>query len=178
MEQGVSFDQIKGSLGSLLLLWSNVERALREEVARDHGGQLPKSAHGIAAVLKAWETAMAKGQLASPFRTSLASALCEELREKLVIRNGVCHGLVGISAEYAGKPATLTWELNDQKRSITWDELQAAFRWLSKVPIAAGIISNGSNNRPGCRMTDSEENREWWITEYAISLSGPKKNSL
>lgn len=178
MEQSVSIDQIKGSLGSLLILWSSVERAIREEVSRAHGGQLPKSAHGIAAVLRAWEITMASGPLASPFRISLASSLCEELREKLVIRNGVCHGLVGISAEYAGKPATLSWEFNDEKRSITWDELQSAFSWLSSVPIAVEIISNGGTNRPGCRMTDSEANRDWWNAEYAIKLSGPEDISL
>ncbi len=47
MKENVSFEQIRGSLGSLLLLWSRIERAAREEVASAHDGQLPKSAYGI-----------------------------------------------------------------------------------------------------------------------------------
>jgi hypothetical protein len=47
----VSYERISGSLGSLLLLWAAIERSAREEVVRVHG-QFPRSAHGIAAVLK------------------------------------------------------------------------------------------------------------------------------
>ena len=68
MVNNVSFEQIRGSLGSLLLLWSAIERAARKEVARAHDGQLPKSAHGIAAVLNAWEAAVVARQDASPLR--------------------------------------------------------------------------------------------------------------
>lgn len=113
---------------------------------------------------------MDSGPLASRFRTLLTACLCEKLGEQLVIRNGICHGLVGFSAEHDGKPASLTWELNGEKRNISWDDLQTACLWLSRVPVAVRIISNGGDSRPGCRMFDSKENRDWWNTEYAISL--------
>ena len=55
MANDVTFEQISGSLGSLLLLWAAIERQARQEVARVNDGILPRSAFGISAVLTAWE---------------------------------------------------------------------------------------------------------------------------
>lgn len=176
MTTNVSFEQICGSLGSLLLLWSEIERTAREEVARAHGGQLPKSAHGIAAVLNVWEAAVVGAQNAPTLRTLLASRLRARLQYALEVRNGVCHGLLGFSAAHLNTPATLTWELNGENRSITWDELQINFSWLSKVPNAIEMISDPKPEKLGSRMTDSTENREWWIAEYGLNLTSPNRN--
>ncbi len=167
----VSFEQIRGAIGSLLLVWSRVERAAGDEVARAHKGQLPKSAHGIARVLEAWEATVVAGREASPFRSLLASTLRVQLKEPLDFRNGVCHGLVELSASRGDQPATLTCELNNTKRSLTWDELQSLFSWLSKLPYAITMISNSPLERLGGRMTDTRENREWWRVEFGIELS-------
>ena len=142
MVKDVSFEQIRGSLGSLLLLWSAIEQAARDEVARAHDGQLPKSAHGIAAALNAWEAAVVGGKDPSKLRMLLASTLRAQLQDPLDVRNGVCHGLVGLSATHGDRAASLTWELNSERRSITWDELQVTFSWLSKIPRAIVMISN------------------------------------
>lgn len=178
MREDVTFEQIRGSLGSLLWLWSAIERAAREEVGRAHDGQLPKSAHGIAAVLNAWEAAVLGGQNAAPMRSLLASKLRARLQDPLDIRNGVCHGLVGLSAEYGGRPATLTWELNDVVRSITWEELQTTFSWLSKVPSAISMISNSPMEKFGSRMTDTAENRGWWLVEYGLDLPELRRSEI
>jgi hypothetical protein len=119
MVNDVSFEQISGSPGSLLLLWSAIEQAARDEVARAHGGQLPKSAHGIVAVLNAWEASVAGGKDASQLRMLLASTLRTQLQDPLYVRNGVCHGLVGLSATHRDRAASLTWELNSERRSMT-----------------------------------------------------------
>lgn len=173
MTDDVSFEQIKGSLGSLLYLWSQIERAARDEVANAHDGQLPKSAYGIAAVLNAWEAVVSDGKNASSFRTLLAHTLRTQLQHPLDIRNGVCHGLVGLSAAHGNRPASLTWELNGKKRSITWQELQVNFAWLSKVPFAIGMISNHSESKVGSRLIDNSENRIWWQSEYGLELLEP-----
>ena len=172
MKKSVSFDQIRGSFSSMLLLWSAVERAAREEVARAHDGQIPKSAHGIAAVLRSWEASIEGAERASPFRILLASTLRTQLQGPLDIRNGVCHGLAGLSAASNNRPATLTWELNDKEHSITWEELQELFSWLSKVPFAIAMISSSTTEEPGSRMIDNVENREWWREEYGLDLLG------
>jgi hypothetical protein len=166
----VTYEKISASLGSLLLLWAAIERAAREEVALLHGGCLPKSAHGIAAVLNAWAAAVIAVRPEAPLRALLAAKLRAELQVPLNIRNGVCHGLVGISSAYDRRPAALTWEINDVKRSITWEELQSSFSWLSKVPFAISIISNSSTGRAGSRMTDNPENRKWWLAEFGLDL--------
>jgi hypothetical protein len=174
MFQEVSIDQLKGSLGSLLLLWSAVERAAREEITRAHDGKYPKSAHGIAAALNSWEASVAEGQPASSFRVLLASLLRAQLKKPLEIRNGVCHGLIGLSASQCNQPAKLTWELNGARRCVSWEELQSHFGWLSKVPFAIRMISNLPSEEPGSRMTDTLENRDWWFTEYGIRFEGVK----
>lgn len=170
MDKDISFEQLRGSLGSLLLLWSAIERAARKEVARAHDGQLPRSAHGIAAVLDAWQAVVAGGENPTPLRTLLASTLLAQLKNSLDTRNGICHGLVGLSAADGNLPARLTWELNNTTRSITWGDLQATFRWLSKVPFAIAMISNSPLEKLGSRMTDSPENLEWWTTEYGLDI--------
>lgn len=170
MEKDVSFEQIKGAMGSLLLLWAAIERAARQEVAQAHDGCVPKSAYGISAVLSAWESSVVAAQSVRPFGALLAARLRVKLQKPLDIRNGICHGLVGVSAGFGQTPATLTWEINDTPGSVTWDELQIIFSWLSKVPAGIELISNADLKKGSSRMTDSPTNRDWWLTEYGIDL--------
>lgn len=174
MEERISFAQMQGSLGSLLWLWSNIERAARKEVARAYAGQVPKSAHGIAAVLNAWKSVVEHGPNASPPRTLLAFTLRSQLQHHLDIRNGICHGLLGISASRGNEPATLTWDFNDEKRSINWQELQIGFAWLSKVPFAISTISNSRQQETGSRLIYNCENRNWWMSEFGLEFPGSK----
>jgi hypothetical protein len=171
MTTDVTYEQVSGSLGSLLLLWAAIEQQARKEVAGLHNGCLPKSAHGIAAVLNAWETAVVAAASIGSLRALLASTLKAQLKEPLSVRNGICHGLNGISSAYDGKQAGLSWETDGVKRSIAWDELQATFSWLSKIPSAISMISNSPTEKLGSRLIDSTENREWWLAEYGIRLS-------
>jgi hypothetical protein len=171
MTTDVTYEQVSGSLGSLLLLWAAIEQQARKEVAGLHNGCLPKSAHGIAAVLNAWETAVVAAASIGSLRALLASTLKAQLKEPLSARNGICHGLNGISSAYDGKQAGLSWETDGVKRSIAWDELQATFSWLSKIPSAISMISNSPTEKLGSRLIDSTENREWWLAEYGIRLS-------
>lgn len=164
---------MRGSLGSLLLLWSRIEQSAREEVTRLYSGSLPKSSHGIAAVLNTWESAVIARQPDASLGPLLASTLRAQIQEHLNIRNGVCHGLRGISDAYDETPATLTWEINGKVGSITWSEFQASFSWLCKVPFAISMISNSSCEKVGNRMIDSSENREWWLHEYGLNVTQP-----
>ena len=165
----VTYDMLSGSLGSLLLIWANIERCAREEVIRAHGG-LPKPAYGIAALLDNWKSRVIAAQPATSLCPSLATLLRAELQAPLDIRNGLCHGLIGIYSAHQDTPAKLHWELRETERSISWDELQASFAWLAKVPRALSIISNPSLERVGSRAIDNAENREWWLTEFALRL--------
>jgi hypothetical protein len=167
----VTFEQINGAPKSLLLLWSRIERTAREEVARANGGVIPKSAHGIAAVLNAWEQSVIAKQQPACLRASAAKVLRAQLQEHLGVRNGICHGLDDVSCAYGGMPAMLTWSINGHKDSITWDELQASFSWLSRAPRAIETISTASSDTIGNRMLDNSDNRAWWLVEFGLNLS-------
>jgi hypothetical protein len=169
----VSYEQISGAPKSLLLLWFRIERSAREEVARANGGVVPKSAHGIAAVLNAWEESVIAKQEAGCLRVPAARVLRAKLQDHLEIRNGICHGLDGVSCAYDGMPAMLTWSINGRKNSITWDDLQISFSWLSRASRAIGAISSASSDAIGNRMSDNPDNRGWWLIEFGLDL--PKR---
>lgn len=166
----VSLEQISDAPKSLLLLWSRIERSAREEVARANGGVIPKSAHGIAAVLNAWEESVIVKQRAGCLRARAAKVLRAKLHEYLKTRNGICHGLDGVSSPYDGMSAMLTWSIKGTKHSITWDDLQASFRELSRASRAIETISNASADAIGNRMTDNSDNRAWWLSEFGLNL--------
>lgn len=167
----VDFDRISGSLRSLLMLWSSIERSAREEVARENGGAIPNSAYGIAAVLKAWEETVVAKHQAGGRHGSAAKAVRARLKDHLTVRNGICHGLDGVASAQGEKPAMLTWNIGGEKQSATWDELQASFEWLSRAPGVITTISASSCETVGSRFIDSPENLEWWHTEFGLSLA-------
>ncbi len=163
--RNATYEQMAGSLGSLLLLWARIERAAQAEIVRGHG-LLPKQAHGIAATLRTWQVIVSDTPPPS-LGALLAATLRDQLQHPLDVRNGLCHGLIGIeSAGVASGEGRLTWHLNGSERQIDWAELQESFRWLSKVPSAIGLISH----RSFPRAVDNAENREWWLAEFGIEL--------
>ena len=165
----VSFDQVKGSLGSLLFLWSRIERTARDEVAAMHGGKLPKSAHGLAAVLDAWEARLVEPRNERPLQAALASEVRARLKRPLEIRNGVCHGLFGISAEFNGRPAEISWDLNGKRDRVLWDELQQVLIWLSRAPRAIGILSHAAAEPDDFKAAKRLPDPGWWASEFGIT---------
>jgi hypothetical protein len=168
----ITYDRISGSLGSLLLVWAAVEKSVRDEVTRFHGF-LPARAHGIAAVLRTWESAVIEAQPATSLGSQLATTLRRQMQGPLDIRNGLCHGLVGISAANEMRPAALCWEINGEKHSICWEDLQDQLGWLSRLPRAVSLISNPSLGRAGSRAKNTPENREWWRSEFSLDVPEP-----
>lgn len=168
----VSYERISGALGSLLLVWASVEKAVRHEVVRAHGN-LPRRAHGIAAALQTWESAVVESGPANSLRPLLSRTLRRQLQKPLDIRNGLCHGLVGISAATEQMQATLQWEINDERHGISWDDLQEQLGWLSRLPHAISIISHPSTGRARSRATDNTENRAWWRSEFSFDVPQP-----
>lgn len=165
----VTYEKMSASLGSLLLVWAQVEKSVRAEVVRRHGF-LPPRAHGIAAAVRTWESGVVEAQPTASLCPLLAASLRRRLQRHLDVRNGLCHGLVGISTANGQMPAALHWEINGEKHSICWEELQEQFGWLSRITRAVGIISNPSLDRVGSRATDTAENREWWRSEFSLDL--------
>lgn len=100
-----------------------------------------------------------------------ANELRDRLRDHLRTRNGICHGLEGISSSQDGKPAALTWTIAGETHTVAWDDLQVSFAWLSRVPRAIFTISNASSEAIGNRFSDDPDNRAWWFCEFGLDLS-------
>ncbi|RYY23235.1 MAG: hypothetical protein EOP62_20850 [Sphingomonadales bacterium] len=165
----VTFNQMSGAIGSLILIWSRIEGSARDDVVRLLEF-LPAKAHGIKAVIGTWEDAVVEAQPTGTLCALLAATLRSQLQGQLDIRNGICHGLIGIMGSVGDAPAALSWELNGQMHSISWEELQSSLGWLSKIHFAFSMISNPALDRLDCRVVDNIENREWWRTEFGLEL--------
>lgn len=151
------------------MVWAKIEQSARDEVVRAHGC-LPKSAHGIAALLRKWESTVIEKQPATSLYPLLAKTLRVSLNHQLEMRNGVCHGLIGISAMREGVNGELHWEINNERHSISWEDLQTSLSWLFKIHHAISVISNASIERFGDRGIDDLENRKWWQAEFGLNL--------
>lgn len=70
-----------------------------------------------------------------PLQADLCQRLVNMLKEALVIRNLVCHGLIGISAQiHLDEPeAHLNVQLGEDKRLLTWSQLDKMLRWMSRT---------------------------------------------
>ena len=167
----VTYHQMQSALGSLLFLWSTIERTLRNELAAMHGGTLPKSAHGLASILNAWEAKLVEARMTRPLQAALASEIRARLQRPLEIRNGVCHGLLGISAKFDGRPAGIEWDLNGKRESITCDELQEIFTWLSKAPRAILILSSVAAEPDDTKAMKRLPDPGWWASELGFSVA-------
>jgi hypothetical protein len=76
------------------------------------------------------------------------------LKEALVVRNLVCHGLVGICAD--GQSAHLHVKLGTDERLFTWNDLDEMFRWMSRTKWLISALTKaaieGDTNRAGARL--------------------------
>lgn len=164
----VSVDDMRACLGSLMLLWADIERELREEVARQRGTD-PKPAHGTAACLRDWRNSIPDTNDVGQIRGELADSLIRRFQHVLAIRNGLCHGLIGYTSG-SERSAHLLWRLNDQNGRVSYKELQEWFAWLASVPRAISMLSElPVQGRPN-RCVDTAANRQWWETEFALGI--------
>ncbi len=172
MTEDVSFDKMKGSLGSLLLLWSEIEQSTRKELAQITDSPPPSPSHGMAAVLRDWETATTARHQTNPFAIVIIKAVVAQLRAGLKIRNALCHGLTGISAARNQTPAALKWQINGEEGRITWLEMETWFSQLSRLSRAIWYLSQSTATNQ-TRLKNTPENRDWWSTEHGVDLSNP-----
>ena len=65
----------------------------------------------------------------------LCQRITDRLLDALAIRNLVCHGLISISAQihHTGCEAHLRVEIGDDRRILTWSELEEMFAWMSQT---------------------------------------------
>jgi len=147
LPEHVTFDQIKGTVGSLLLLWSRVEKALTASIRTLHAGEVPKTAHGIGKSLNVWSTRVMRGHGGRQLQKQICKQLVKHLKEALEIRNFVAHGLIGIAASFdrpGEADAHLTAELNGEHRVFTRQELEEMFAWMSRAPELIACLADAA----------------------------------
>lgn len=127
----ITYDQMKGTVGSLLSIWSQIERALNAGLIKLNPDEPPM--YGFSSKLDLWSKLIIAKSDDRPLQREVCQRLRTHLSDALDVRNLVCHGLVGISAGYREDVACLTVELNEKKRILTWPELQAMFPWMSEA---------------------------------------------
>lgn len=166
----VSIDDMKACFGSLLFLWADIERELREQVVRQCG-KVPRPAHGIKACLRCWRSRIPDANHMGSFRAELADHLVDQLQDALTMRNRLCHGLTGYSSG-SEESAQLSWRLNGEEGRVSYKELQDSFGWLARTSQAVWMLSSPSVVGKFDRCVGTAENRRWWQTEFALGISG------
>lgn len=169
MTETVNYERICGTVASLLLLFSRIEDEARELIERADGSDRLKSIRGARGALREWRSTILAQQETRPFEAQLADALWEQIQGPLDIRNGVCHGLCGVSAGRGDTEATLSWRVQGRTKSTTYSELQEMFAWLSKVPQAMAMISHAVGCVNSTRLRPFPK-REFWESEYGIEF--------
>ncbi len=142
----VSFVEMKASIGSILFLWSSIERELAKRIETLENGTNKNGAHTFAQKIARWENLQAEVSAERPEHQSLLQEVRERLNRALDIRNRVAHGLIGITADPFGHhgDAHLETELNGEKRRHTHPELEQTMRILSHMVWAIGSLSEAA----------------------------------
>lgn len=80
-------------IGSLIILWAQVEQRLAVEIAALHEPGNEPVPTGLKPKLDAWKAAHGAVEGTSPEHGKVVALIFEELSGALRVRNGVCHGL-------------------------------------------------------------------------------------
>jgi hypothetical protein len=163
----VSYERICGTVASLLFLFARIENEAREIVSKAAGPESLTNVSGARGTLLVWKRMIAADREARPQEANLAERLWAQLQDPLDVRNGICHGLVGASAERGAAPATLIWRVKDGTVSKTYDELQEMFAWLSRVPQAMDMASHAVLSKEPSTLQPFPK-REFWESEFRI----------
>jgi hypothetical protein len=152
-DQIVTFDQMKGAIGSLVWLWSEIEKELRVAIQRLQSDDPPKPVQGIRRSLDVWSTFILDVEQGRELQIHLCTRLKDALTEALAIRNLVCHGLIDITAKLhpTGREAHLTVELSDDRRILTWSELETMFGWMSQAKWVIRDLTDAAIDRDAAR---------------------------
>ncbi len=134
--QRISYDRISGTIGSMVWLWAEIERSLKGSILT-MGGEV---SFGISSNLRVWSGLMQSNDPACALQNQIVERVAAHLTDALRIRNAICHGLTGISAQREDVAACLWVQLGDgPEERLEWDRLKALFDWMSRCE---GVIAN------------------------------------
>ncbi len=142
----VSFVEMKASIGSILFLWSSIEREIAKRIEQLDDGKTRNGAHTLAQKIARWESLQATVCVGRPEHQELLKEVCARLLMALELRNRITHGLIGITADPFGHhgDAHLETELNGETRKHTHSDLENVMRSLSHMVWAIGSLSDAT----------------------------------
>lgn len=125
----ISYSQISGTIGSMIWLWAEIERALAKAI-EGTGGKVPM---GIASKIEFWAASVRTDDPDRTLQNDICNRFVAHLARSLRLRNAICHGLTGITAQRGTEPAFLTVQLHgSEAERLEWQMLQEMFAWMSR----------------------------------------------
>jgi hypothetical protein len=145
----VSFVEMKASVGSILFLWSSIERELTKRIEQLDDGKSRNGAHALAQKIARWESLQAAVCEERLEHRELLNEVRDRLMKALELRNRLAHGLVGVTADPFGRDgdAHLETELNGEKRKHAHSDLELVMRILSHMVWAIGGLSDAARQK-------------------------------
>lgn len=145
----VTFVEMKASVGSILFLWSSIEREITKRVEELDDGTSRNGAHTLAQKIARWESLQASICAERAEHQDLVKEVRIRLMMALELRNRISHGLIGITADPFGNrgDAHLETELNGEKRKHTHSDLEHVMRILSHMVWAIGSLSDAARQK-------------------------------
>ena len=142
----VTYVEMKASVGSILFLWSSIERELTKRIDQLDDGKSRNGAHTLARKIARWESLQAAVCAERPEHQAVLKEVSARLLIALELRNHITHGLIGITADPFGQhgDAHLETELNGEKRKHTHSDLENVMRNLSHMVWAIGSLSDAT----------------------------------
>jgi len=130
----VSLKEVAASVGSIFIVWSQLERALRKAVSDVQLCEPKRSPHGIAQTLNLWKELNIDASQEHYAHHRFLEELNSVLSEGLEIRNRLAHGITGWSvASGDGNDAHITTLMYDQEITIQFTELRATISQLGYI---------------------------------------------
>jgi hypothetical protein len=131
----VTVGDIRGAIGSLVILCGRLEKDLRDALADLSNGQakpLPPLI-GLGAHLAAWHRLLRARIQADQHHLATADRFAALLDHAIKIRNGLCHGMQGFSADPHGfgSPVELYIQIHGADETIPWSRMSAAISLLT-----------------------------------------------
>ena len=93
----VTFVEMKASVGSILFLWSSIEREITKRVEELGDGKSRNGAHTLAQKIARWESLQASICAERSEHQDLLKEVRVRLMMALELRNRISHGLIGIT---------------------------------------------------------------------------------
>lgn len=149
----VTVGDIKQAVGALILLWSAVERELADAIGELDQDDRNGKPHGIGRSIERWKSLHDGLEIDRTEHGEVVRMVHQVLSRALRIRNGFCHGALGLTANPHGsaQAACIRIELNGRSETIGYSDLTSCIEQLGGMTSHIGRLTYAAtqHDRPG-----------------------------